>query len=1731
MLSFLNLFQSKLIASLTSRPFFLSLTLAGSLFPFTAYADTIDSGACTAENSNCNRFYFLTNSDANFQNHAQVYTLTTYNGTTYGGYVKHVSTLQNFNGTISDMIFQGINLIAPRLNISANTNNIKTITDSQISSDLFGSFYKLVVKDSDINGFITAYGDGKWKNDNLTFDHSNITGSIINASNNPGNQVHLTFSNGSVLKGDIIINSTATYDATKSPNFSAIMWTEFDNSTWYGNFKDISADAHFESHLTLRNTQVNPDSDTKTNFNFVNGMHYFNVEDSNLNADISIQAHTFVNLKNSSVHNINQMGGGHDGILNKDNTLTLDHSSADYIGINGGITNITMTNNSIIGSKDPVDHNVIFVSGGWGSLTMTDSTINGAIDLDAYNSLPIKATNSTFNVKSGKKGWAILNYFGTINDSYLDHSTMNGGILWINSTFTGGNNNEGFEFRNGSVLNGDLHYADSPYGVSSTGANFAFKDSTMNGNITSSTSNVTQGNPITRVMFRQSTLNGDISISSKNLNSTDPKNPSKYAVVDMSLGFWQSTFNFNNITSLSDDTTYKPKLAIALNETNMIGEDIKNQGDLTIVAGDNSLIRGNITTGIADDGTPMKNATLDLHLTYWDYTITNGIAQKNTSGVYKTSGNDDMSHISTYEGRLITGAAGNNIHLDSGTLSLLPGSNVTAFVKADITSNQKNTIKMQDSFFYMTNKSIFTGALISSGYNRLTLDSGVSINLNSPSAFRGSLVTLTGGGAININATSALFLKPNENSNNLYHFSSPSANLGFEGTFRDSATGGNYLELDSSQKVPNGLGNYDDAVVLVLDKGTAATPNTFKGTLFAKGSKNYLYLGDYSQFTLDTGSFFDGVLVTKQDDTANHSVFNNANGNVVLEDGSYFRGSLSANTLTLKGANIINNNDTTIKAIQVLSGNNSLNLSASTTAPILNTGGGLDVDFNPTDGKPISFKGGIYTYGDAGTHVSFTKTLYADPDGSTIIATGRAVSLVEYISDMATIQTFASTLEQIPDRLPVYNIYTKDSAVNGFFITGPFSAKANIHYSGGRTLLILADSMDTTTDSAPTDTDTPADASDIDPSQIPYKDGVLIYLDASKANTLLSDYRNLYPENFASLSVDKLSSITQAAQMAACKADSSKCLKDDDPSKINGFVGSDGTLIYKAYLDGILVGNIASLSTSTSTSKKQYIATLNPNSAFVGSMEIKDTPISVNLSEGSKLVFTKDSTIQTLTSSSDDYIDRSSLTAATLAQNNTIIDLATNADPHNLVKKDNYSTLNIDNLNGVSDVVFKFSFGKDSSGNNASDRLVVTNTTNSKNNIMQIYQNLSHPTELQDGEKLLIASIANGGSIDGGKIFETGQIFNNEGFDTIKSSIVVLDQNSNDPTTATSGATYSNYYLTSISSSINTQAANISKAALNSNRSILLGNINDLNKRLGELRNNPYTQGAWARIFNGMTSSDYGIAVRNIFTNVQAGYDYSVGDLRDANQYVGVAISYGYSNLNASSVDLKGNANMIELGAYYSYVADSGLYTDSILKYAFINNKLSIDTTSAINYNTNALTFGQEVGYRFFLDRNKKFYIDPLAEITLGYFGGGNVDRIKGDAFLNTKFDPSFLYRVKIGGNMGYRLITSRNETDFRAGLSYVLDGNIGDISMNSNLSSATHSIPVSNTGLLQLGANSIISSNWRAYVDLDVGFGSSIFRQDYLISLGGRYIFGKKSRVITPVNNPLHNNKPSNKK
>ncbi|WP_104697255.1 MULTISPECIES: autotransporter outer membrane beta-barrel domain-containing protein [unclassified Helicobacter] len=336
----------------------------------------------------------------------------------------------------------------------------------------------------------------------------------------------------------------------------------------------------------------------------------------------------------------------------------------------------------------------------------------------------------------------------------------------------------------------------------------------------------------------------------------------------------------------------------------------------------------------------------------------------------------------------------------------------------------------------------------------------------------------------------------------------------------------------------------------------------------------------------------------------------------------------------------------------------------------------------------------------------------------------------------------------------------------------------------------------------------------------------------------------------------------------------------------------------------------------------------------------------------------------------------------------------------------------------------------------------------------------------------------------------------------------------------------------------------VTAAALGINYDLYLANLNSLNKRMGELRENHHSQGVWARIFTGKQTSKFVFENQSTYTTIQAGYDYAFG-FNGANNYVGFALSYMNSNTNSKSIlDQDRNTSIwrgidkisssgFEFAIYNAYVQDgaskesgwkNGLYSDSILKFSYITSKLDLlgqtDTYSTNNF---AVTFSQELGYRFLFGSSKEIFIDPQVEVALGYLNQSDLKQKLGQATLEGIQDSIFTLRTRVGSSFGYdfKNFTQNKDLNAKAYLgAYFANDYIsgGRVSLTDNFGTNVSMEPLKSTSrfVLNIGTNLKVKDNHRVYFDFEKSFGGKIIT-DYQVNLGYRYSFGASK--YTPYN------------
>ncbi len=343
------------------------------------------------------------------------------------------------------------------------------------------------------------------------------------------------------------------------------------------------------------------------------------------------------------------------------------------------------------------------------------------------------------------------------------------------------------------------------------------------------------------------------------------------------------------------------------------------------------------------------------------------------------------------------------------------------------------------------------------------------------------------------------------------------------------------------------------------------------------------------------------------------------------------------------------------------------------------------------------------------------------------------------------------------------------------------------------------------------------------------------------------------------------------------------------------------------------------------------------------------------------------------------------------------------------------------------------------------------------------------------------------------------------------------------------------YYIGSIKDlGLKQEYQEVVTSALTVNYDLYLANFNSLNKRMGELRDNPHSQGVWARVFGGAMSNDFGAGSKTDYITAQAGYDYALSVGENAKNYVGVAIAYGTSKTKGNTLDISAigapansislsnvDSNMVEVGIYNSYVMDSGWYNDTIFKFDYIMSEFSLsnDPNQMSNTNNFAMVLSNEFGYRYKFAESEKgnWYIDPQVEMAFGYFNQSDFNRAMYESGVFTgstiqaSQDSIITLRTKAGLSLGKKFITEKGFASLYVGAFYEYDYiNGGDAETTGRTGGTiTQLDKVESNGraIVNIGSNIELTEGVRMYIDVEKSFGDKQ-RTFMQFNFGARYSF-----------------------
>ncbi|MCH3949679.1 MAG: autotransporter outer membrane beta-barrel domain-containing protein [Acidaminococcus sp.] len=269
---------------------------------------------------------------------------------------------------------------------------------------------------------------------------------------------------------------------------------------------------------------------------------------------------------------------------------------------------------------------------------------------------------------------------------------------------------------------------------------------------------------------------------------------------------------------------------------------------------------------------------------------------------------------------------------------------------------------------------------------------------------------------------------------------------------------------------------------------------------------------------------------------------------------------------------------------------------------------------------------------------------------------------------------------------------------------------------------------------------------------------------------------------------------------------------------------------------------------------------------------------------------------------------------------------------------------------------------------------------------------------------------------------------------------------------------------------------------------------NDMNKRLGELRDSEGQQGVWARMVRG--EAKYGLRnMKNQYNYYQVGYDHKIGK----NWTLGAA----YSKTDGTTSFSRGNADNDHDGfaIYGSWLGDDGSFVDLIGKYAHMDTEYHVNSGAGSgDYDNDAFSFSAEYGKRF--HGNNGFWIEPQVELTYGTVDSADYTTKRGVKVHHDSMD-SFV------GRLGFALGKDVKAGHLYARASYLYDfDGESDVTMNYNGTRAKYSDDIGGGWWeVGIGANLNLSKASHLYIDVEKTYGGDV-TTPWQWGIGYRYSF-----------------------
>lgn len=268
--------------------------------------------------------------------------------------------------------------------------------------------------------------------------------------------------------------------------------------------------------------------------------------------------------------------------------------------------------------------------------------------------------------------------------------------------------------------------------------------------------------------------------------------------------------------------------------------------------------------------------------------------------------------------------------------------------------------------------------------------------------------------------------------------------------------------------------------------------------------------------------------------------------------------------------------------------------------------------------------------------------------------------------------------------------------------------------------------------------------------------------------------------------------------------------------------------------------------------------------------------------------------------------------------------------------------------------------------------------------------------------------------------------------------------------------------------------------------------INDLSKRMGELRDMPAGVGSWARIFG--SEQEYGSLVAKN-TTIQVGGDFDAG----AGWKLGGAFSY--TDGSSTATGMESDTDMYGLAVYGTWFGDTGLFLDLTGRWTRMDTDFEAGNMKG-DYDNNALSASVEAGWR--LPVTNLFFVEPQVEMTWGRVFG---DDFKASNGVKVSQDDADALIGRVGLRAGITCPENKGTLYVRASALHDFEGEIDSVATKAGQSERIHDDIGGTWYEFGVGGSLNVTPDTQVYVDLERTTGGELV-ENWRWNVGVRHVW-----------------------